>query len=280
MDNKKIKSIRRLPGGNDIVLIWFFLLVTAGDSNQNGGLFIADTIPYHEEDFAAEYGFEVQQIRFALLTLEKYGMIEIFDDVVWIKNWEEYQNIEGLGKIREQTRKRVAEYRERKRLESCNVTCNADVTQGNATEQELEEELDKELDKDKELEPKKIGRVDYQGVIDEYNLTCSKMPKAVSLTKPRKGSINSRIREQGREAITTVFRYASQEKFYNGDNDRGWRADFDWLMGPKNFVRMLERAKSGFTQQKKSAAQRFMECDDIDQGRNETDIDIDCERMP
>jgi len=128
--------------------------------------------------------------------------------------------------------------------------------------------------------PPLLDNDNCQSVVDEYNSTCVKMPTALTLNDSRKSAIKSRIKKYGREAITTVFRYASQEKFYNGDNDRGWRADFDWLIGPKNFVRMLERAKSGFTQrQKKSAAQRFMECDDIEPGRNETDIDIHSERI-
>lgn len=87
--------------------------------------------------------------------------------------------------------------------------------------------------------------IDYQGVIDEYNSTCVKMPKAETLNRNRRGVINGRLKDHGREAITEVFRFASQSPHHNGNNDLGWKADFDWLMGPKNFVKILERARSG-----------------------------------
>ena len=51
-DNRKIKRIRKLPGGNDIVLLWVFLLARAGESNQNGALFYTSDLPYTEEDLA------------------------------------------------------------------------------------------------------------------------------------------------------------------------------------------------------------------------------------
>ena len=70
-------------------------------------------------------------------------MIEINEDnFIGITNWEKHQNLAGLEKIREQTRKRVAKHREVKGIS--NVT--QDVTHGNATD------IDKELDIDKEKE--------------------------------------------------------------------------------------------------------------------------------
>jgi predicted phage replisome organizer len=145
ISNKKIKRIRKMPEGNNIILIWVFLLAEAGESNKGGALFLTDAIPFTVEDLAIEFDFEPDIIKLALITLQKYQMIQIFDDVIYIKNWEEYQNVEGLDKIREQTRKRVAKYRQnQKMLTQCNVTCNDNVAQCNATD------IDKELDIDKE----------------------------------------------------------------------------------------------------------------------------------
>lgn len=61
-------------------------------------------------------------------------MIEVTDNIFRVSNWEKYQNVEELEKIREQTRKRVAKHREKQRLLECNVTSNGNVTQGNATD--------------------------------------------------------------------------------------------------------------------------------------------------
>ena len=112
-DNAKIKFIRTLPEGNNIVLIWVMLLAKAGISNLNGYIFLTENIPYTQDMLAAEFGFEVNIINLALSSLEKLNMIQIHEQKISILNWEEYQNIEGLDKIREQTRKRVAKCREK-----------------------------------------------------------------------------------------------------------------------------------------------------------------------
>ena len=58
---------------------------------------------------------------------------------LFIKNWEKYQNVEGMEKIRQQTRTRVAKHRAK-----CNVTVTQDVTQCNAAEEEEESDSEKE----------------------------------------------------------------------------------------------------------------------------------------
>lgn len=151
--NKKIKRIRKMPDGDRVVLIWVMLLLQSGDSNRNGGLYLTDTMPFTAEDLAIEFDFDLDLMKMALSILAKFEMIIIFDEIIFIKNWNEYQNIQGLDKIKEQTRERVARHRQQKKLESgngiinkdvtqCNVTCNKDVTLRNAIE--LEEELEKE----------------------------------------------------------------------------------------------------------------------------------------
>ncbi len=176
--NAKIKKLRRLPSGNDIVLLWIMLLAKAGECNSGGMIFITPKIPYTQDDLADEFGFKEATVARALDVFMEFGMIEVREDgFLLIKNWVEYQNIDGMDKVREQTRRRVAEHRGKKAGESgnvtyeenaapcnvtcngdvtqCNVTCNADVTQCNATRnvtvtrcnatEEEEEEREKEI---------------------------------------------------------------------------------------------------------------------------------------
>ena len=146
-DKRKIKKLRRLPAGNDLLLTWIMLLATAGKCNAGGQIFITETVPFTEEDLADEFGFEVNTIKLALKALEDLNMISRTDDgFINIDGWEEHQNTDKLAEIREQTRQRVAKCREKKRLESGSVTGNATVTLGNALEEEGEE--DKEKDKE------------------------------------------------------------------------------------------------------------------------------------
>lgn len=135
-DNTKIKAIRRLPEGNNILLIWVMLLIMAGRCNAGGMIMISENIPYTIEDLADETKFEINTVRLAIMSLEKYGMIYTDENCFVVKNWYKYQSEEGLEKIREQTKARVAKCREKKKLEcnatsnvTCNVTSNATVTQ-------------------------------------------------------------------------------------------------------------------------------------------------------
>jgi hypothetical protein len=56
-------------------------------------------------------------VRLALNTFQHFGMIEIVDDILHLSSWEKYQSTDKLAEIREQTRKRVADHRARKKQE-------------------------------------------------------------------------------------------------------------------------------------------------------------------
>ena len=144
-DNRKIKHLRRLPEGNNIVLIWVMLLTMAGRCNSGGMIFLTENIPYTPKMLADELDFEENTVLLALQALEQLDMIVADNDFFAIAGWEEYQNIDGLDKIREQTRKRVAKCRENKRLETGNVTGNVTVTDGNAVEEEGDKDKEKDI---------------------------------------------------------------------------------------------------------------------------------------
>lgn len=162
-EDEKIRLIESLPEADTILVIWVKLLAQAGKTNASGYIFLSKNIPYTDEMLATLFNRKLSTVRMALQILEEFGMIEIDDKhFISIANWEKHQNVDGLDRIREQTRKRVAEHRERQRqalLEApaievdedegngCNVTGNVTVTDGNALEEELDKERDKEKDK-------------------------------------------------------------------------------------------------------------------------------------
>lgn len=144
-DNRKIKYLRKLPEGNNIVLIWVMLLTMAGRCNAGGLIFLTENIPYTPKMLADELGFEENTVLLALKSLEQFNMVIMDQGFFTIAGWEEYQNVEGMDKIREQTRKRVAAHREKQKLlTSRNVTCNATVTECNAADIDKDKEIEKE----------------------------------------------------------------------------------------------------------------------------------------
>lgn len=158
-DNRKVKYIRHLPEGESIILIWVMLLTMAGRCNAGGMIFLTENIPYTAKMLADELDMEQSTIELAITALSSVGMISLENDFLRICDWEEHQNIDGMEKVREQTRLRVQKHRS-KQLSERNASCNVTVTQGNAIEEDIEEEIDiKEKEKEKEKEkPQKLKR--------------------------------------------------------------------------------------------------------------------------
>lgn len=235
-DNRKIKHLRKLPAGNDIVLIWVMLLTMAGRCNSGGMIYLTENIPYTHKMLADELGFEESVVTMALKALEELDMVKTDAAYLTIPGWEEYQNVDGLDKIREQTRKRVQRHREKQRQ----LECNATVTGGNAADKEREEEKennilcapephdDEKTDKEEELQknfeliyaayPKKSGRtVAYAN----YKQWVSPKGKNVS---------GKKYRLTNKQIYLAVRKYVRQQEEAGHDDYQYWK-NFDTLMG-------------------------------------------------
>lgn len=169
-DNRKIKHLRKLPEGNNIVLIWVMLLTMAGRCNANGMIFLTENIPYTAKLIADELDFEENTVALAIEALTRLGMLCVIDETLVITNWAEYQNVDSMERLRDQTRQRVAKYRENQkklaaRQTDCedvtlrNVTGNATVTQSNAVD------IEEDIDSDKDT----TGRMEKSARMREYD---------------------------------------------------------------------------------------------------------------
>lgn len=153
-NNRKIKQLMKLPNGPSCVCVWVFLMCLAGDINENGSLYFTDELPYTDEMLADQFDLPVKTVRQALNLFEKFGMIEIIDDVLQLRNWEKYQAADRLEKIKEQDKIRARAYRERKRIAAKSehnhvthhVTRHGDITANHATDIR-----DKNIEKDSPL---------------------------------------------------------------------------------------------------------------------------------
>ena len=232
-DNRKIKHLRRLPDGNNIVLIWVMLLTMAGRCNASGMIFLTENIPYTPKMLADELGFEETTVQLALNALENFNMIVTNHGFFAIAGWEEYQNIEGMDKIREQNRIRQKRWYD-KQKSLPNATPNASLTQPNATEEDKEEDKDKELDIDKDK------KIDCQQIADLYNSICTSFPSIRTLSDSRRKAIKARLNTYSFEDFKTVFENAEASSFLKGSNDRNWTATFDWLIKDANMAKVLE----------------------------------------
>ncbi|HAB7139204.1 TPA_asm: DnaD domain protein [Listeria monocytogenes] len=159
-DDEKIKLLEKMPEGSQMLIIWIRLLALAGKTNDQGRIYLNEHVPYNEDMLATLFNKDVGIVRVTLQTLQKFGMIQISGvGIIEIENWEKHQNVIGMERVRELTRKRVEKHRRSKQQsqieqpkKDSNVTSNVTVTHGNGTD------IDKELDIDKDIN----NNIDFQ----------------------------------------------------------------------------------------------------------------------
>ena len=137
-DNRKIKHLRTLPDGNNIVLIWVMLLTMAGRCNAGGMIFLTENIPYTPKMLADELDFEESTVRLALEALEQLNMVRT-DGFLTVAGWEEYQSTDRLSDIREYNRLAKQRSREKQKLMLADVN-DKSMTSQCCQETEKEEE--------------------------------------------------------------------------------------------------------------------------------------------
>ena len=76
-------------------------------------------------------------------------------------------------------------------------------------------------------------------IIDLYHQYLPMLPVVKKLTDPRISAINNRLDEYTIDEIETMFKMASKSDFLTGKS-KDWSANFDWLMKPSNFIKVLE----------------------------------------
>jgi predicted phage replisome organizer len=148
-DDEKIRLIESMPDRDTILVIWIKILTQAGKCNATGCLLLNENIPYTDEMLSTIFDRPLNTIRMALEVFKNFGMIELNANVIYVSNWEKHQNLEGMEKIRQQTKARVAKFRENKqqRLNSgnCNAFSNVTVTQCNATDIDIDIEKENNI---------------------------------------------------------------------------------------------------------------------------------------
>jgi hypothetical protein len=83
--------------------------------------------------------------------------------------------------------------------------------------------------------------VPYKKIVDMWNDICVSFGRVRAYSGKRKTSISARWREFGDlDIFRQVFENTENSNFMKGGNDRGWKADFDWVMCPTNFQKVLE----------------------------------------
>lgn len=177
-----------------------------------------------------------------LVKLEDSGMVtRTVDDkvtVITICNYDRYQlkmgtSVEGL----------VDGTDNRKVYQMVNQTKkdNKIKTEKEKTSNEVLCQVPLELDIPEAVEKEYIS---WEKFISFFNTAMrgKTIPKirGYHLAEHRKRNIRARIREYGKDAVIEVVKKAAASSFLNGGGDKGFVADIDWMMGPRNFPKILD----------------------------------------
>lgn len=83
------------------------------------------------------------------------------------------------------------------------------------------------------------NKIDIYNVYETYLGAFKKNPNMYKLTEARKKKIVSRLKDAGKEMLIRAIENASKDDFYSGSNDRGWKADLDYITRSYEVVEKL-----------------------------------------
>lgn len=162
-DDEKIKIIQSMPEGDSLLVVWIRLITLAGKTNDGGYIYISENMPYTDEMLSVIINKPLNIIRLALDTFDKLGMIENDIKGIYLTNFEKYQSLDKMERIKEQNRLRKQRQREReKQLKlSGNVTSHGTVTQSHATDIDIDIDNNIYIAPSNEGKPKKEVKKSY-----------------------------------------------------------------------------------------------------------------------
>lgn len=188
-DDEKILLIEGLPSSDEIIVIWFKLLILAGKQNNNGVFLMNERIPYTDEMLATIFRRDINIVRLALKTFERFGMLELVDNVITIPNWNKHQQLDSYEKKKQQDRERQKARRaeqkalalgtkdvnknsegEKKSLDN-RVTVagqSRDSRENVAENRGLDKEEDMDIDKEKNIKKEKPNKSALDDLIFKY----------------------------------------------------------------------------------------------------------------
>lgn len=89
-----------------------------------------------------------------------------------------------------------------------------------------------------EVRKKNADKVDW--FISKYNEICKSLPKCQRVTTGRGKQILKILDKFSEEDVLTVFQNIEESDFCRGKNDRGWKANIDFILREDKFVSALE----------------------------------------
>lgn len=243
---------------NGYAYVVLYLKLCLKTANNNGILTrqIGDMIiPYNVDKIAEITHIDVDIVRVALELYKRIGLVYEADENC---NFMRLPEVPGMVGYTTQAAIEKARQRERKKqLESgqlpdkCPDKC-PDNVQDNV-QQELRVKSKELRDNNLEIEIEEEDKVnagkpatsfayDYDFFRETYNSLCRKLPSCRTMPQKRKKAVQNFLKDFTQEQWEEICKAANESEFLTGGNDRGWKANIDFLLRPDKAVKALEGA--------------------------------------
>lgn len=117
--------------------------------------------------------------------------------------------------------------------------CLQVATPERETETKRETEVSSKEDKSSGDDPLSVDEV-----VEAWNDIAErrKLPKVAKITPERRRKLKARIQQNTIDEWRLALEAIDRSSFLCGDNDRGWKANFDFLLQPSSFTKLIEGA--------------------------------------
>lgn len=117
------------------------------------------------------------------------------------------------------------------------VTCprHSPVTSNNKLDNN---KLDNSISINTNTTPKEEYPVD--NFVSDYHMICKSLPRCTVITDTRRSKIKKILKKYSKTQILQVFNNLESSDFCKGNNDRGWKANIDFILREDKFVSVLE----------------------------------------
>lgn len=241
----------------DVLVVWAFVLESASANHERGTI---GQIDFETLDFliGAEDGSAIR----ILDAMTQRGLIS----GSCIAKWDERQpkrEDESASERKRRQREREHELKMQESVTKNNVTdeasrnvtqSHADVTQSHDREEESREDIEVPTVLVGTATPNRLPPCPNQEIVDLYHANLPSLPRVEILNDSRKRAISARwrevctdndirkaadVRRAALDWFAWYFDFAAKSRFLTG-RAKDWRADFDFLMTPTKFAKVLE----------------------------------------
>ena len=115
----------------------------------------------------------------------------------------------------------------------------------------------------------------YNDIQALFNTICTKLPQIKTLNETRKKRLKKIYLEEAEHNVIffkELFETVNKSNFLSGESEKGWKANFDWILKASNLTKILEgnytNTETSINLKGKVAQHNFKQ-------RNHDDVDYD-----